>query len=326
MKCPAIVDQICLLEHSFSVKCHEKDTKTCPKCKAEMEAAEKKRQRDYELEQERLVRQRDYAAQLAELDDEIAHEKRLLRNASEDKDRQNVLSQKQQDLESLRDQIRNPQKTTATLPSTASDSTVPDSLNESEVSQRSKSKQPHQAAVSSPPAPIADTQSDDDASVRSDDSGASSSRSSASQSPIHQHSLPALAQSEAQDDWEWQKTFQGARNVSLDALIAMIGKIYLILSEHPMLTFRLGLESVKQKFLGIKAKVDTQVRQNVSLKGERFGAALLGNPGTGAENGPSMLLRITDNSRQDYGGTPLRQIPAECRCPSWRFFFRNLRI
>jgi hypothetical protein len=42
-----------------------------------------------------------------------------------------------------------------------------------------------------------------------------------------------------------------------------------------------GLEAVKQQFLDIKAKVDTVVRQNVSLKGERYGAVLLGNPGTG---------------------------------------------
>jgi hypothetical protein len=42
-----------------------------------------------------------------------------------------------------------------------------------------------------------------------------------------------------------------------------------------------GLEAVKQQFLDIKAKVDTIVRQNVSLKGERYGAVLLGNPGTG---------------------------------------------
>lgn len=42
----------------------------------------------------------------------------------------------------------------------------------------------------------------------------------------------------------------------------------------------IGLEDVKQKFLSVKAKVDTTIRQGVSLKGERFGAALLGNPGT----------------------------------------------
>jgi hypothetical protein len=41
------------------------------------------------------------------------------------------------------------------------------------------------------------------------------------------------------------------------------------------------LETVKEKFLAIKSKVDTLVRQGVPLNGERFGAALLGNPGTG---------------------------------------------
>ncbi|KAG4217258.1 hypothetical protein PC116_g34261, partial [Phytophthora cactorum] len=43
----------------------------------------------------------------------------------------------------------------------------------------------------------------------------------------------------------------------------------------------IGLESVKKEFLAIKARVDTAVRQGVDTKGERFGAALLGNPGTG---------------------------------------------
>ena len=38
---------------------------------------------------------------------------------------------------------------------------------------------------------------------------------------------------------------------------------------------------MKEKFLAIKNKVDTLVRQGVPLSGERLGAALLGNPGTG---------------------------------------------
>ncbi|PYH64567.1 uncharacterized protein BO88DRAFT_419467 [Aspergillus vadensis CBS 113365] len=43
----------------------------------------------------------------------------------------------------------------------------------------------------------------------------------------------------------------------------------------------IGLESVKDSLLAIKAKVDVVVRQGVSLSDEWFGAALLGNPGTG---------------------------------------------
>jgi SpoVK/Ycf46/Vps4 family AAA+-type ATPase len=42
-----------------------------------------------------------------------------------------------------------------------------------------------------------------------------------------------------------------------------------------------GLESVKEKFLAIKSKVDLSVRQNVDLSRERFRSVLLGNPGTG---------------------------------------------
>jgi len=76
--------------------------------------------------------------------------------------------------------------------------------------------------------------------------------------------LPNEEQSDAKDDWEHQKKMDRAQSTTLDSLISMI-----------------GLESVKEQFLGIKSKIDTLVRQGVPLSGERFGAALLGNPGTG---------------------------------------------
>jgi hypothetical protein len=72
------------------------------------------------------------------------------------------------------------------------------------------------------------------------------------------------APSAAKDEWERQKRIEGQSNEALDSLMDMI-----------------GLEEVKNNFLSIKAKVDTVVRQGVSLKDERFSAALLGNPGTG---------------------------------------------
>jgi hypothetical protein len=70
--------------------------------------------------------------------------------------------------------------------------------------------------------------------------------------------------STAQENWEHQKMFEGATNEHLDVLMAMI-----------------CLESVKEAFLEIKAKFDLTVRQNTDLAKERFGASLLGNPGTG---------------------------------------------
>ncbi|RAK83097.1 AAA family ATPase [Aspergillus costaricaensis CBS 115574] len=70
--------------------------------------------------------------------------------------------------------------------------------------------------------------------------------------------------SAARDEWERQKTEEGQSNAALDTLMDMI-----------------GLERVKDSLLAIKAKVDVVVRQGASLSDERFGAALLGNPGTG---------------------------------------------
>lgn len=77
------------------------------------------------------------------------------------------------------------------------------------------------------------------------------------------HDGPDIS-SAARDDWEHQKEMEGATNEHLDELMAMV-----------------GLENVKEAFLEIKAKVDLTVRQGTSLAKERFGASLLGNPGTG---------------------------------------------
>ncbi|KAL8823207.1 MAG: hypothetical protein Q9191_006073 [Dirinaria sp. TL-2023a] len=73
-----------------------------------------------------------------------------------------------------------------------------------------------------------------------------------------------LQKSGAREEWLYQKTLEGTQNEELDSLMEMI-----------------GLEEVKSKFLTIKSKIDTAIRQNIDTKGERLGATLLGNPGTG---------------------------------------------
>jgi hypothetical protein len=81
--------------------------------------------------------------------------------------------------------------------------------------------------------------------------------------------IPQVASNEndwssAKKQWEHFKRFDGAENTALDALMDMI-----------------GLEDVKDKFLAIKLEVDTAARQNLDMANKRFGASLLGNPGTG---------------------------------------------
>ncbi len=68
----------------------------------------------------------------------------------------------------------------------------------------------------------------------------------------------------ARTEWEFLKQSEGAHSKPLDDLMQMI-----------------GLEEVKQKFLGVKSKVDTALRQGISMASERFSCSMLGNPGTG---------------------------------------------
>ncbi|KAJ7773271.1 P-loop containing nucleoside triphosphate hydrolase protein [Mycena metata] len=70
--------------------------------------------------------------------------------------------------------------------------------------------------------------------------------------------------SPSRDLWQRQKELEGAENEAIDEIMEMI-----------------GLEEVKSQVLDIKAKIDTAVRQNASLKDERFNITFLGNPGTG---------------------------------------------
>ncbi|KAK3396789.1 P-loop containing nucleoside triphosphate hydrolase protein [Sordaria brevicollis] len=68
----------------------------------------------------------------------------------------------------------------------------------------------------------------------------------------------------AEAEWNHLKKFENAFSKPMDTLMSMI-----------------GLEDVKQEFLSIKSKVDTAVRQGISLTEERFSCSMLGNPGTG---------------------------------------------
>lgn len=90
------------------------------------------------------------------------------------------------------------------------------------------------------------------------------SRSPAKAPPLSSRDAHQPSGSEAQTDWEQQKAVEGAKNDAIDEIMNMI-----------------GLEAVKEQFLEIKSKIDMLVRQDLSVAKERFGAALLGNPGTG---------------------------------------------
>ena len=221
-------ESICSRNHKLTRPCFRKDY-ACGVCQAEDRRREERRRRDEKLELEREMKQKEYARQLSEVQDEIARQRRILKDQSEQDERIRFLGQQQQDLRSLRDavgRVHNKGKKDPPPTSTMSQATTTTA---------------HPNVHPGPPPGtdrvVVENQSGND---------------------------PSTWNPSARDEWEHQKELEGAENQALDALMDMI-----------------GLEDVKDKFLSIKSKVDTAVCQNVDVSKERFGAALLGNPGTG---------------------------------------------
>ncbi|PWY66022.1 AAA family ATPase [Aspergillus heteromorphus CBS 117.55] len=205
--------------HKYSWVCHQDEPETCKVCLEEAIEAEKKKLEDEKLEAKRQEIQREHAKRLQEIDEKIKQQREILADVQNDRDRQDVLAQKQKELQDL----------TATA-------------------KRSRQPQPQSTATAN--------------------------KASGKRSPQAEPE-PFALQSEAKDEWERQKQAEGQSNDALDSLVSMI-----------------GLEGVKDSFLSIKSKVEVVVRQGANLSDERFGAALLGNPGTGKSLCKTTVARL----------------------------------
>jgi hypothetical protein len=250
----------CSQGHTLRWKCFQSKGKVCRKCEDEKRKHEEKERRNHELELDREAKQRAYSAQLMELQDEIAHERRILREFADQQTREQVLAQHRKQLADLKTRdIRNTQNSPPPVPEV--DVIVEPSI--------LKPTPPIQAAK---PADNEPAQNETAAPPQGKD--------------------PEPAKSSAMEDWEYQKKFENASLEPLDKLMGLV-----------------GLEEIKQQFLTIKSKVDTVVRQNANLKDERFGAAFLGNPGTGQSFCHSYLVgvhNLTASSRQNHSRSPVR--------------------
>jgi DNA repair exonuclease SbcCD ATPase subunit len=163
------------------------------------------------MESDRVARQEAYRKELQEIEDELDHQRRLLKYEAEREEQKKNLQQQRADLESLKDSVKRAEEQKA----------------------RQKRSANERALRSGKP-----------------DSG----------SPSEERADPGTTKFE----WQQLKKLEGAKCPTLDELMDMI-----------------GLEDVKAQFLSVKSKVDTILRQNSSLKSERFSCSLLGNPGTG---------------------------------------------
>lgn len=229
-QCKQIIQEKCSQNHNMTWECW-KQSVPCGKCEAEARKREAQRQRDHKLDLQRQANERAYAQRLAELDEEIAHERRLQKEHGDQLYRERVLQQRKKDLADARVTTKN--VTVVKIPHSEMDAGTKSKIHKAETSTEGKS-----ASLSH------------ESSLGKEQQGE------------QKGGQPDISQ--AKWDWEYQKRFENADNEHLDALMEMI-----------------GLESVKQQVLTIKTKIDTSIRQGVNVKDERFGAALLGNPGTG---------------------------------------------
>ncbi|KAK8428842.1 putative AAA family ATPase [Phyllosticta citricarpa] len=256
MECNKMMSDTCPQKHKLTWRCHNGRPATCKQCKFEIKEKERKAQRDLQLDVKRQERQRLYASQLVDLQDAIDHQRRLRREQNEEAERQKVLQQHREDLHNLkRDGLQAPLDGQTQRPNGApTQKSTPPPAATTAPGNTTPSKQSHQGQTTRSNFLQPQNQPQAEADKRRD------SQQDQGRGKGEWQSTPSAAK----DEWEYQKQYERASNPALDQLMDMI-----------------GLENIKEEFLAIKTKIDTAVRQGVAMNKERFGTALLGNPGTG---------------------------------------------
>ncbi|KAI1124436.1 P-loop containing nucleoside triphosphate hydrolase protein, partial [Nemania abortiva] len=254
--CNQVLNDICPSGHQLVWQCSDKRAPPCQTCRLEKEEKDRKAQRDKELELERQAKQRAYAKQLAFLKDEITRQQQAIKDRQEQKSRAQTIRQHEAELARLTKEARKASNENTSHQSQGAVGSEPRSDKEAPDNEVPPPKQddqqndtPIQGPVNKSPSDNQETEND----VEPDISHTN-----------EEEPAPVRQLSSAESDWQHQKDLEFASNEALDSLMQMI-----------------GLETVKKEFLNIKARVDTAIRQGVDLKDDRFGAALLGNPGTG---------------------------------------------
>lgn len=252
MPCTEYLSSICDAGHKQSWKCSDKRSKSCTTCEREAKLAREKQKRDLDAQQKRDEEQRAHLARMDDLDAQIAQEHQAREDARLTQERLQAIKQKENDLAAQRaqtstwQQMLSPSKLLATASGILSRPT-----DERHVKMTPGSNTP----PISPSSPI---------------KAGTSSQMPSNSTTIKPSGrpFPQLAESPSKKEWLRQKNMEGANDPSIDAIMDMT-----------------GLEGVKQKVLNTKAKIDLSIRQNASLKQERFNVVLLGNPGTGRCSG-----------------------------------------
>lgn len=189
MLCTKIVKWSCPRGHTLSVSCSSVQG-ACRLCTQEDAIKERRRERDQNLEAERQRRQAAYARELAELQDEASHLRRLRGDSLAKSEQDKVIKQYRDEIEALKSPAK-PVKTMISTQSVRELATVPVS-HESTTTEKSEEYTKH-------------------------------SRDESRKKIKVPNPMPTQAPSEAKADWDFHKTYHNAQSPEIDQLMSMVG-------------------------------------------------------------------------------------------------------
>ncbi|KAI1122113.1 P-loop containing nucleoside triphosphate hydrolase protein [Nemania abortiva] len=255
MRCDRIVEVKCPKGHVQKRKCYEKQPLRCKKCDIEDERAAKFLERDLELQDKRVKDQAKHDMDIADLDMQIRKTREEIEDKTIAHERAQALEQRKRDLEAAQ---RLATQTLQQASQKAPQVTTPSAAMPQASASQSRASQPTR------PTSVASTSTNDNSNGGGSRSPGSQGQKTTTtpESPAPKPTVPKKSASGL--EWERQKRIEGASNDAIDDLMALT-----------------GLEEVKEKFLDIKAKIETVARQGIDMKKERMGMVMLGNPGTG---------------------------------------------
>ena len=288
MPCTERISSTCDAGHKQSWKCSDGLPKTCPRCERDAKLAKQRQEQEIEAQKRREIEQREHLARLDALNAQIDKENQAKEDARLKQERSQAIKQKENDLAALIASRAEPTpaspasaealallKSQQMLPSPSKYLATGSSMLSPPTDGRDvKTSSDNGPSNSSMPPVNVETTSQIPSSIDGSDASSNSSlppvkaettsQILSSSAPPTRKPFPKLAESPSKKEWSRQKNMEGASNTSIDAIMNMT-----------------GLEEVKKKVLNIKTKIDVSLRQNASLKQERFNAVLLGNSGTG---------------------------------------------
>ncbi|KAL6234576.1 hypothetical protein BDW75DRAFT_251397 [Aspergillus navahoensis] len=190
MKCRKVIEWTCTRDHRTTSPCFQRQV-SCRRCAEEDKERERRRQRDMELELKSEQKRQEYARQLAQVQDEIAHERRLQKEHRDERERQHVLRQHRRDLERMRTHTLERFRLCQDASKVREHGPSPQGTNSQEKACQGSDHEPKSVEPDQP-------------------------RSTNSPDVV-------TTLSSAEQDWQYQKEHEGAQSDELDRLMSMIG-------------------------------------------------------------------------------------------------------